>query len=150
MKKYYFVFATRFNVYATLFQKGLQKKVNKYLHLTLMKKLEYIELNNAALSGNISCLKYAFCVVKATDNNLTLSYAAKSGNISCLKYVHEVIKATDVHKYTLYDAAASGSFACLKYAFCIIKAKDVHKCALCYAEKSKNLDCIEYCKKYIK
>jgi hypothetical protein len=78
-------------VNASLFQPGEhKKKVNKYLHLSLMKKLRY--------------------------NNISLIEVAKSGSIKCLKYAHEIIGATDVDNNTLYNAARSGSLACLKYA----------------------------------
>jgi hypothetical protein len=85
MKKQKFVFATRFIINATLFQCKLQKNqndVNKYLHLTLMKKLENIKLGNAAQSGNIKCLKYAYSI----GHNCTLNNAEKSGSLDCIEY----------------------------------------------------------------
>ena len=119
MKKQKFLFATRFAINATLFQCTLhlnQKNVNQYLHLTLMKKLKNITLNDAAKNGSLACLKYAHEIIKATDGrNWTLSCAAFSGNIACLKYAHEIIKAIDLHNLTLSHAERSGSLDCIEY-----------------------------------
>ena len=89
MKKQKFLFTTRFSINAILFQCKLclnQENVNKYLHLTLMKKIEHVKLENAAKSGSLDCLKYAFNVIQATDNDFTLMYAISSKNISCIEY----------------------------------------------------------------
>ena len=86
MKKQKFLF-TRYEINASLFQKGsLETNVNKYLHLTLMKKLENISLSSAARSGSLACLKYAHNVIRAINDNWVLKFAERSGSFDCIEY----------------------------------------------------------------
>jgi hypothetical protein len=89
----------------------------------LLKRTKNIKLNEAAISGNIKCLKYAF-KINAQRDEYTLSYAAASRNVTCLKYVHRVIGCSKTK--TTNMLASASSYACLKYAFEVIGAKDIY------------------------
>jgi hypothetical protein len=165
MKKYAFNLGIKYEVNASLFQKGKKIynialyeapifgniKMLKHIYefnknSNLIFSLHNYTLSNAALSGNIECLVYAHKVIGAKDSHhFTLESAALSGNIECLVYAHKVIGAKDINCYTLSNAALSGNIKCLVYTHKVIGAKDSRNLTLKNAIKSENIECITYC-----
>ena len=114
MKKYLFFCITKYDINAILFQNG-RIKVNKYLHLNLVKTMKCKNDSLFMFTKNLKCLKYMHKCLKIPVCNQTLCSSARSGLLECLKYAHK-IGASDNGK-TLSFAAASGSFECLIYAY---------------------------------
>ena len=99
----------------------------------------------AAISGELECLKYAHTHIQISDkktylNGITSQFVAQNGHLNCLKYLHEQNCPWD--KWTCAYAALGGHLECLKYSHTHGCHWDEITCK--YAASGGHFECLKY------